>query len=78
MHALLEKRTSFNSVPSQHFEKIFRDAPIALLSLTKNQSFTENVNKFLQEKSKNLLTCKEKILFISLKYLLLTLPLSRP
>ena len=88
----LKKELPFNSISSQHFEKIFRDAPIVSLSLTKNQGFTENVNDFLQDQSKNLLNCQcyniskfnniivnhEKNLFISLKYLFLTLPLSRP
>ena len=38
----LKEELPFNSISSQHFVKIFRDAPIVLLSLTK--SFTENVN----------------------------------
>ena len=54
----LKKELPFNSISSQHFEKIFRDAPIVPLSLTKNQGFTENVNDFLQEQSKNLLNCQ--------------------
>ena len=54
----LKKELPFNSIPSKHFEKIFRDAPIAPLSLTKNQSFIENVNEFLQDQSKNLLNCQ--------------------
>ena len=54
----LKKELPFNSISSQHFEKIFRDAPIVPLSLTKNQSFTENVNEFLQKQSKNLFNCQ--------------------
>ena len=37
---------------------IFRDATMVPLPLTKNQSFTENVNEFLQEQSKSLLNCQ--------------------
>ena len=54
----LKKELPFNSISSQHFEKIFRDAPIVPLSLTKNQCFTENVKQFLQEQSKGLLNCQ--------------------
>ena len=54
----LKKELPFNSISSQHFEKIFRDAPIVPLSLTKNQRFTENVKQFLQEQSKGLLNCQ--------------------
>ena len=54
----LKKELAFNSISSQHFDKIFRDAPIISLSFTKKQSFTENVNKFLQEQSKYLLSCQ--------------------
>ena len=54
----LKKELAFNSISSQHFDKIFRDAPIISLSFTENQSFTENVNKFLQEQSKYLLNCQ--------------------
>ena len=45
----LKKELPFNSISSQHFEKIFRGAPIVSMSLTKNQGFTENVNDFLKE-----------------------------
>ena len=55
----LKKELPFNSIFTQHFGKIFRDAPIIPQSLTKNQSFTENVPKFLQERSKNLLNCEK-------------------
>ena len=58
LHVLLKKELPFPSISSQHFEKIFRDAPIVSLSLTKNQSFTENVNEFLQEQSKSLVNCQ--------------------
>ena len=51
------KRPS-NSFYSQHFKNILKDAPIVPLFLTKNQSFTENVNEFLQEQSKDLLNCQ--------------------
>ena len=51
----LKKELPFNSASSQHFEKIFRDAPIAPLPSTKNQSFTENVNDFLKN---NVLNCR--------------------
>ena len=54
----LKKELPFNSISSQHFGKISRGAPIVPLSLTKNQSFTENVNEFLQEQSKSLLNCQ--------------------
>ena len=54
----LKKELPFNSISSQHFEKIFRDAQIVPLFLTGNQSFTENVNEFLQDQSKNLLNCQ--------------------
>ena len=47
-----------NSFYSQHFKNILKDAPIVPLFLTKNQSFTENVNEFLQEQSKDLLNCQ--------------------
>ena len=53
LHAILKKRTFL-----QFYLQIFRDAPIAPLSLTKNQSFVDNVNKFLQEQSKNILNCQ--------------------
>ena len=54
----LKKELPFNSISSQHSEKIFRHAQIVPLSLTENQSFTENVNEFLQDQSKNLLNCQ--------------------
>ena len=54
----LKKELPFNSISSQHFEKIFRDAPIVPLSLNKNQIFTENVNEFLLAQSKSLLNCQ--------------------
>ena len=37
---------------------MFRDVQIPLF-LTKKQSFTENVNEFLQEQSQNLLNCQQ-------------------
>ena len=54
----LKKELPFNSISSQHFEKIFRDAPIVPLSLNKNQIFTENGNEFLLAQSKSLLNCQ--------------------
>ena len=48
----------FNSISSKHFEEIIRDALIVPLSLTKNQSFAENVNEFLQHQFENLLNCQ--------------------
>ena len=54
----LKKELPFNSISSQHFEKIFRDAPIVPLPLNKNQIFTENVNEFLLAQSKSLLNCQ--------------------
>ena len=54
----LKKELPFNSISSQHFEKIFRDAPIVPLSLNKNQIFTENVNEFLLAQSKSLRNCQ--------------------
>ena len=54
----LKKELPFNSISSQYFEKIVRDASIVPLSLAKNQSFTENINEFLQDLSKNLPKCQ--------------------
>ena len=89
----LKKELRFDSISSQHLEKIFKDAPIVPVSLTKKQSFTENVDDFFQDQSKSLLNSqyyniselnnmivnhKEKILFISLKHALPTLLFPRP
>ena len=50
----LKNELPLNSFSSrQNFELIFRDAQFIRMSMTKNQSLTENVNEFLQEQSKN-------------------------
>ena len=46
---LLKKEFPFNYISSQHFEKIFRDAPI-VLSLTKKQSLMKMLINFFKIK----------------------------
>ena len=57
----LKKELPFNSIFTQHFGKIFRDAPIIPRSLTKNQSFTEMFPNFFKNDLKIYLTAKNSL-----------------